>query len=302
MDRRSAIKLMVSVAAGAAGAALGTDRATASSQVSAPPEAVGMLYDTTLCIGCKTCVVACAEANKLEPDRGLSNGLYQAPISLNAKTKSIIKLFKEGSESSFVKSQCMHCLDPACISACMLGALKKDEKGIVFWEGSRCVGCRYCQVACPYNVPKFEWASNNPRIVKCELCRDRLAEGLLPACVEVCPRKAVIYGKRDELLEEARRRLKEHPGLYIPKIYGEHDAGGTQILYLSHVFFEKIGLPELGDRPVPETVRKVQGSIYYGFVAPVALYGLLATIVRRNQRQEAAKEKAGSETVKEEQL
>lgn len=303
MNRRSAIKLMVSFAAGATGAALASDRADATGTVKPQPDAVGLLYDTTLCIGCKACVVACTRANGLEPERGDSHGLYQAPIALNANTKNIIKLYREGSQQSFFKSQCLHCLDPACTSACMLGALKKGAKGIVSWDGSRCVGCRYCQVACPYNVPKFEWAASNPKIVKCELCRDLLAEGRLPACVEVCPRQAVIFGRREELLEEAHRRLREHPQQYVQKVYGEHDGGGTQVLYLSHVAFEKLGLPVLGDRAVPETVRNVQGTIYYGFIAPIGLYGLLALIVRRNQRKEASSnDAANNETEKEGRL
>jgi formate dehydrogenase beta subunit len=282
---------MVSGAAAAAAGVAVDDKTIASSeQVKAPPNAVGMLYDATLCIGCKACVVACNEANNLKPDTGSSGGLYQAPVSLNSRTKNIIKPYSKGEEQSFMKAQCMHCIDPACMNACMLHALKKDEQGIVFWDGSRCVGCRYCQVACPYNIPKFEWASNNPRIVKCEMCRDRLAEGGKPACVEVCPRGAIIFGKREDLLKEAHLRLEASPDRYVPKVYGERDGGGTQVLYLSHVEFEKLGLPGLGDRPVPETVRNVQSGIYWGFVAPIALYGLLATLVRRNLRSEDTKE------------
>lgn len=303
MDRRSALKLIVSGAATTAAGAVGAGQASASpAPVKALPEAVGLLYDTTLCIGCKSCVVACAQANNLEPDTAWSDGLYQAPVSLNAKTKNIIKLYSKGSEQSFMKSQCMHCVDPACMSACMLHALRKDERGIVYWDGSRCVGCRYCQVACPYDVPKFEWASNNPKIVKCELCRHRLAEGGIPACVEVCPRKAVIYGRREDLLAVAHRRLEQNPDLYVPKVYGEQDGGGTQVLYISHIAFEKLGLPDLGDRPVPDTVRNVQGTIYWGFVAPVALYGLLAAIVRRSRRKQEASEEAASEAGEEEQV
>jgi len=262
-------------------------------------EAVGMLYDTTRCIGCKACVSACAQANGLEPDTENADGLYQAPLALNSKTKNIIKLYQSGGQQSFMKAQCMHCIDPACVGACMMHALKKDEKGIVYWTGESCVGCRYCQVACPYGVPKFEWTSYNPKIVKCEMCRHRFADGKGPACCEVCPREAVIYGKREELLAEAHRRLKANPEKYVQKVYGEHDGGGTQVLYLAHVDFEKLGLPNLGVRPVPETVRNVQGSIYYGFAAPVALYGLLSLIIRRNQRKQ--EEETATVTTREEQ-
>ena len=150
-----------------------------------------MLYDTTLCIGGKACVVACAQANDMKPDRsGLPGDLYHAPVALNEHTKNVIKLYSEGKQRSYMKAQCMHCIDPACVGACMIGSLQKREYGIVTWDPGRCIGCRYCGMACPFLVPKFEWESVNPRIVKCELCNHRLAEGKEPACCEVCPREA----------------------------------------------------------------------------------------------------------------
>ena len=165
-----------------------------------------MLYDATLCIGCKACVVACAEANDLPRDVSL-DGLHQAPEDLNAFTKNIIKLYKpqENSPDSFVKQQCMHCLDPACVAACPFKALwKNDGNGVVAWEPSRCIGCRYCEIACPYHVPKFEWDRINPKIVKCELCRPRLAKGYEPACTSVCPTHAVIFGPTGESAEPGK--------------------------------------------------------------------------------------------------
>jgi Fe-S-cluster-containing dehydrogenase component len=233
-------------------------------------------------------VEACRAANGLEPDTsGFADGLYQAPVDLSARAKNVIKVYREGERSAFVKAQCMHCLDPACTSACMLGALKKREKGIVSYDASLCIGCRYCQMVCPFNVPKFEWAKVAPKIVKCELCRHRLAEGKLPACVEVCPRGAVIYGTRADLLAEAKRRLAAHPDRYVPKVYGEHDGGGTQCLYLAAVPFEKLGLPDLGTEPVPTVAHAVQHGIYKGFVAPVALYAALAAVLVRNRKRTA---------------
>jgi len=293
ITRRAAIKSAFLAGAAAVGAT--SAAASSTERPEAPKDAVGLLYDATLCIGCKACVVACQEASHLPPDTGASNGRYLAPDDLNARTRNIIKLAPVvDGESSYVKRQCMHCIDPACVTACMMGALKKREHGIVSWEGEKCVGCRYCQVACPFNIPKFEWTSDggfyNPRIVKCELCRERLADGLEPACTTVCPRKAVIFGTREALLTDAKRRLAAHPDRYIPKVYGEHEGGGTQVLYLSHLPFDRIGLPALGDAPVPELVRKVQGTIYKGFVAPVALYGVLAAAIIRNRAKEAADE------------
>jgi Fe-S-cluster-containing dehydrogenase component len=249
-------------------------------------DAVGLLYDTTLCVGCKACVVACKDANGMPADvDGFGEHLYDAPEGLNEYTRNVIQLYREGDDFSFVKKQCMHCVDPACTSACMLGALHKGEFGVVSWDSDRCTGCRYCQVACPFGVPQYQWSKTNPKIVKCELCKHRLAEGKEPACSEVCPRDAVIYGKYTDLLDEAHRRLRENPGRYVPKVYGERDLGGTQVLYLSSVPFEKLGFRFDDRESVPQKQQTVQEGIYRGFIAPVALYAMLGTVMFRNRRR-----------------
>ena len=284
ISRRTAFK----VALAGAAAAAATPVKAASVPLVAPADAVGLLYDTTKCIGCKACMVACREANGLAADSAASGGLYHAPLDLNEKTKTVIKLYDDGEHRSFFKAQCMHCVDPACANACMLGAFKKREFGIVTYDVTYCVGCRYCEVACPFNVPKFEWTKAAPRMVKCELCNHRLAEGKQPACSEVCPRGAVIFGKREDLLREAHRRLASNPGSYVQKVYGETDGGGTQCLYISHVPFDKIGLPALSADSVPSLQRTLQHSIYKGFAAPLALYGLLGAVLLRNRRKEGS--------------
>jgi Fe-S-cluster-containing dehydrogenase component len=185
----------------------------------------------------------------------------------------------------------MHCIDPGCVGACMLGALQKREYGIVTWDPDLCIGCRYCQMACPFNVPKFEWSKKAPKIVKCELCNHRLAQGKEPACSEVCPRQAVIFGKYTDLLDEAHRRLAESPDRYVPKVYGEHDLGGTQVLYLSHVPFEKLGFRFSDDKPVPETQQSVQHAVYKGFAAPLALYAVLGAVMFRNRKTNEKEDK-----------
>jgi len=301
LDRRTALKVLACGGAATVASALPSPAREAKT---APAGAIGMLYDTTRCIGCKTCVVACKQANDRDPDPGpwQDDKLYDAPVDLNADTKNVIKLLADGEYRSYMKAQCMHCVDPACAAACMLGSLHKDEvTGIVGYDPAYCVGCRFCMMACPFNVPKFEFDSPTPNIVKCELCRHRVKDqaavtasgftrypsGQGPACCEVCPREAVIYGKRDELLAEAQRRIAANPGLYHQdRVYGEHDGGGTQVLYLSHVPFAKLGLPELGERGTPHVAYTVQEGIYYKlpFVAPAALYAALVAVQVRNRK------------------
>ncbi len=283
VDRRNFLKGLVTIGASVTAAAAPIPVQAAEAR-KAPEDAVGMLYDTTLCIGCKACVVACKEHNDMPVDDRL-DPLYDMPTKLSDRTRNIIKLYQEGDRRSYMKQQCMHCIDPGCVNACMIGSFKKREYGIVTWSPDHCIGCRYCHLACPYEIPKFEWDKRVPRLIKCELCNHRIAEGNGPACCEVCPRHAVIYGPYAELLEEARRRLRDHPGRYIDHIYGEKEAGGSQVLYLSHVPFEKLGLPTLSEKPVGQVVREVQHGIYKGFVAPVALYAILGSVMLRNRRQ-----------------
>lgn len=304
LDRRSLLKGAATAGAAAATGGLAGATAGASEKAQAPPDAVGMLYDATRCIGCKTCVVACHEANFPNPFEE-EEGLYFDPQDLDARCRNIIKLFKDEDDgrTSYVKRQCMHCIDPACVGACMIGALQKREYGVVSYDPDRCIGCRYCQIACPFNIPRFQW--NKPasgRIVKCELCDHRLAEGEIPACCEVCPTSAVIYGRYDDLLAEAHQRIEENPERYRDHVYGEHEAGGTQVLYLAppDVEFTELGLPAMSEDSVPARPRNIQHSIYNGFIAPIALYGVLGAVIWRNRRKSDPESAPGAEGGEEE--
>lgn len=282
ISRRTALKTFA-----AAGAAAACVPAVGDARVSSSPSPGdrGLLVDAVRCVGCRACVTRCREANGKAADVHVVDGAaYDAPLDLNAQTLTVVKRFDDGRASGFVKAQCMHCAHPACASVCMLGALHKGAHGVVEYDASKCVGCRYCQVACPFNVPKFEWASATPKIVKCELCRHRAADGKGPACAEVCPRDAVTAGTREELLAEARRRIAAHPEAYQGKIYGETDGGGTNVLYLSPVDFAALGLPALGSDPAPALSETVQHGIYQGFVAPIALLGALSFVTWRNRK------------------
>ncbi len=303
-------------AAGAVAAIPG--RAEARHAKAPSPDAVGMLFDPTLCVGCRACQTACKDANKLPADKVAANGgVYDAPVDLNSTTKNVIKSLPTADGGQiFVKQQCMHCVDPSCVSACMLGALHKEgeakrtidgEKkgsGIVLWDKWTCVGCRYCQIACAFNVPKFEWNEAFPAIVKCEACRHRAdpkKDGPLavanPACAEVCPREAIVYGKRDALLAEAKRRIAADPARYVQHVYGEKEGGGTQVLYLAPagVTFEQMGFPALGESSAAQFSESVSHAPYVMGVTPVALYAVMAFVINRNKKKEEAAVAAGDE-------
>ncbi len=252
-----------------------------------PPAAVALLYDATKCIGCKACVAACAEANNTPPDTR-TDGLHQAPNDLNDRTRNIIKLYKPASgPASFIKRQCMHCLDPACAAGCPFQALHKDpQSGLVKWDAKNCIGCRFCTITCPYHVPRFQWEGFNPVVTKCELCSHRLEKGLKPGCTTACPTHAVIFGPRDVLLADAKRRIAERPGFYYQdRVYGEADNGGTQALYLSSVPFSRLGLPELGKESVPARTLRWQTRMYQYMALPTVLYVAMVGMIRRSFRE-----------------
>ena len=291
ITRRNVLKGIAT--AGAAGAALavaGDAEAREGFKLSA--DDVGMLFDSTLCVGCRACQTACKVRNNLATDtRATQGGVYDAPLDLNGNTKNVIKVAQDGKATTYMKMQCMHCVDPACVSVCMAGALHKVAGGITAYNAATCVGCRYCQIGCPFNVPKYEWQKSlpiaeDPKIVKCELCRhDKRG----PACCEVCPRGAVIYGKRADLLKEAKARLAAAPGKYFEnRVYGESDGGGTNVLYLSpkDVSFANLGLPTLPNEPLPALSENVQHTTYKWGLAPLALYTALTVVQLRAKKNE----------------
>ena len=287
ITRRAALQTLA--AAGATAAVPKRLRAREAKQPA--PDAVSILYDSTRCIGCKDCIRGCAAENTGSENWGTENEL--SPTALTVLKKYDVW----GEDRALRKVQCMHCVDPACVSACMLGAMHKDADGAVVWDADLCVGCRYCQIACPFNVPRFEWDTPAPELRKCELCPERRAAGLQPACVEACSEGALTYGTRDELLAEAHRRIEQHPDRYNPEVFGEDDGGGTGVLYLTGagVPFTAMGLPELGTESVPSLPETIQHTIYKGFIAPLALFGLFGALVNRNTKRVREEEAASHE-------
>jgi formate dehydrogenase iron-sulfur subunit len=198
-----------------------------------------LLIDTTMCIGCNACQDACKKEFNL-------SGGDETTLSATAYTA----LEQHG--DTFVRRMCQHCLEPTCVSVCPVGAFTKTEAGPVLYDESKCIGCRYCIQACPFQVPRYEWSSNYPRVQKCRFCADRIARGLQTACAEACPTGATKFGDRDELIATAYERFKADPTKYYPKIYGIQEAGGTSVLYLASVPFEQLGFKtKLQNTPFP---------------------------------------------------
>ncbi len=294
------------------------------------PGAVGMLYDSTLCIGCQACVSKCQQVN--HSDQGSHGGPYaggEATWSNNDKlspyTNNIIQVWSSGSGQhkdqaengyAYIKKQCMHCVDPNCVSVCPVTALVKHPvTGVVHYDPSVCIGCRYCMVGCPFDVPKYDYDSPVGKIHKCELCNqqglERLDHGQLPGCVEVCPTGAVIYGTRHDLLAEAKRRLKLNAGdtyryprqrltdndtyerqaaRYDPHVYGELEGGGTQVLVLAGVPFGNLDLPPLAPLSTGERSEHLQHTLYRGMVIPLAVLAGVTTLVHRNMKNDPSDE------------
>jgi formate dehydrogenase iron-sulfur subunit len=210
-----------------------------------------ILTDTTLCTGCETCVHACKQAFALGRDRAWR---WKAKVDDLSSTRFTTIISRPGGHH--VRQQCRNCLQPACVSACPVGALQKTDVGPVIYDEGRCMGCRYCMMACPYGIPRFRWESSVPSMRKCTLCYARIQDGQQPACTEACPYGATAFGTRAEMLTEARRRISENPGKYYPtdapRIYGEHEVGGTSVLYLSDISLDFLGWQaDLGNDPIP---------------------------------------------------
>lgn len=253
-----------------------------------------ILTDVTKCIGCEECVAACKRINDLPtvdppPRRGsIVDGLSEY------RWTNVVR--QPGNH--FVRRQCQHCLEPACVSVCPVGALQKTPEGPVVYDKSVCMGCRYCMLSCPFGIPRYEWSSANPSVRKCILCYPHLAAGRIdkPACVTACPKEATIFGPRDQMLAEARRRLAAEPHKYLPHIWGEHEVGGTSVLLISDISLDFLGwqpTSTLGTEPLPEKTWAALQHVPFEFAGMGVLMSGIYWIIERRRRL-AAEQAEGS--------
>jgi len=295
MQRRNFLKLMLTAGVGAT---LPASVATAASTTSfnGHPDAVGVLHDSVRCIGCRKCEEGCFTVNKNSFPKFKENPDAEAPdfkelyILANKRrtdcnTHTVVNKYETKNGPVFRKHQCNHCQEPACASACFVKALVKTKEGPVVYKPDLCVGCRYCMIACPFYVPSYDYNSAwDPLVYKCTMCAPRIAEGKLPGCVEVCPKEALIFGKRTDLLTIAKKRIASRPDLYVNAVYGETEMGGTNWLYIGPVPHAELGQPELGRTSAPELTSGALGAVaMVAGIWPVLLGGAYAISKRREQ-------------------
>ena len=287
-DRRNFLKTIAGV--GAASVLGRPSEAQAGPQNVLSPHRKGVLVDTTICVGCRNCEWACKVAHDL-PAGSLESfkdrSVFTSMRRMDSEALTVVNEYPNPRNPDLpydVKSQCMHCDKPACLSACIVGAFSKLENGAVTWDGDMCIGCRYCMAACPFQVPSFQYdKAIHPEIRKCDFCTSLQAKGELPACVNICPVEALTFGDRDDLLRTAHDRIRRSPERYVDHVYGEYEVGGTSWMYLAGREFDELQFPKVGTSPAPGTSEAIQHGIFAYFVPPVALYALLGAIMWLNK-------------------
>lgn len=283
VNRRSFLQLTGAITGGAL---VNSPSDSKASDLKTNTNSIGCLMDISLCVGCRKCEMACNEANGLPmPEIPFEDvSVFEQKRRPDNKVYTVVNRFFTGKKNkhntqlpTYSKINCMHCQSPGCVSACITGAMSKKENGTVHYNVKKCIGCRYCMVACPFQMPSYEYEDPlTPQVRKCTFCYERISKpDGKPACSVICPVGALIFGKRDHLIEYAHHKISEFPDLYIDKVYGEHEVGGTSWLYISNIPFEKIGFIDLPQKPVNQLIESIQHGLYKYLWSPLAVFALL---------------------------
>ena len=254
-----------------------------------------ILVDVTRCTGCERCVDACVERQGLDPLEAQIDRLISGDGLSERRLVSVPGV----ADGRFARLSCMHCLEPSCVSACLVGGITKTPEGPVVYDPEKCIGCRYCMLACPFHIPRYEWGEQVPFMVKCDMCADRQAQGLVPACVEACPNEALRFGERDVLLREAHEQIARGHGAYLARVWGEHEFGGTSVLYISDVDLGGMGWPGPRTAPIPAlTEPLIAKTPFIGLSVAAGLVGINWVIRRRMKlAREDASGAVGKESI-----
>jgi len=239
-----------------------------------------ILIDITRCIGCERCVEACIESKGIDERLAMKDRAVTRDGLSAHRLTSVLKV----DEGHFAKKSCMHCVEPSCVSACLVGGITKSKEGPVIYDPEKCIGCRYCMLACPFHIPRYEWEKPIPYMQKCDMCFQRLVKGEKPACVDSCPNNVLQFGQREELLRIARDRIANNPNRYIDRIWGEHEFGGTGVMYISDVDLNALGYPQSETESIPElTEPLISKTPLIGLSVMGSILGLNWIIRRRDK-------------------
>ena len=283
MDRRDFLKKVGLVGVGGSVLSLSGQQARAAHGPEVSENLMGVLVDIPKCVGCRRCEYACQEAAGF-PTRPIEEyedkSVMQDKRRPHPRSHTVINEYpnpQDPAKPLYNKFNCLHCIDPACMSACLVSAFSKREDGPVIYDKSRCMGCRYCMVACPFEIPTYDYDMPlTPQVRKCNLCAHLVPEHQeAPACVTICPQDVMTYGKRSDLLALAHEKISNEPDVYVDHVYGEHEAGGTSWLWLSPVPLDEIGFKHFGHQAPPRLTEKIQHAEFKFFIPPLMWYGLL---------------------------
>jgi formate dehydrogenase iron-sulfur subunit len=234
----------------------------------------GFLIDASRCIDCRACLIACSVENKVS----------MTHTRIWMKDTGIVGNFP-ALQHDTAPYHCMHCVDPSCVSACTVGALQQNKDGVVTYDADRCIGCRYCMYACPFEVPHFEWDQRLALITKCDMCVSRLEAGQAPACAATCPAGAIQFGKREDMLIQARERIRNKPQRYVQHIFGEHENGGTSTFYISPVQFEQLGFPAVQTTESPAEFNRMTAEIGTPVIASTVALAMTGIWLMLNHKE-----------------